>query len=150
MHATAPPQAQRSLSHVTSDRTKVAPAACSPAAVLHYSASDLLIGAAIALPSGCALALAITTSLSETIVGVAIATSILPPVVAAGINLSLYMHAALTEAAGANSTRGGVFGETHDGMAAAGLELPQVSFHELPQVSSCYIGARRVSRAHAW
>ena len=52
------------------------------------------VGAAIALPSGAALALAITTVLSEAIVGVAIATSILPPVVAAGINLILAAHAA--------------------------------------------------------
>ena len=54
---------------------------------LHYTTDDLLMGVLIAVPSGIALALAITTVLSQMVAGVAIATSILPPIVASGINL---------------------------------------------------------------
>lgn len=63
------------------------PSTDSALVVLHYRLSDLAIGAAIAVPSGAALALAITAVMSTTIIGVAISTSILPPIIACGINL---------------------------------------------------------------
>ena len=50
------------------------------------------MGVLIAVPSGIALALAITTVLSQMVAGVAIATSILPPIVASGINLVKAFH----------------------------------------------------------
>ena len=59
---------------------------------LHYTVDDLLMGVLIAVPSGIALALAITTVLSQMVAGVAIATSILPPIVASGINLVKAFH----------------------------------------------------------
>ncbi|KAL1515615.1 hypothetical protein AB1Y20_002234 [Prymnesium parvum] len=55
---------------------------------LHYKPGDLILGVAVALPSGAILALSVSAGLSQTIVGVAIATALLPPVVSAGINVA--------------------------------------------------------------
>ena len=83
---------------------------------LHYKPSDLALGACIALPSGFALALGVCTTLSETIVGVAIATSLLPPVVASGINLCIALQLLVASArhAPSNITQAAAYAERWD------------------------------------
>ena len=83
---------EASCCRATSSRASARTRRSITAEQLHYTVDDLLMGVLIAVPSGIALALAITTVLSQMVAGVAIATSILPPIVASGINLVKAFH----------------------------------------------------------
>ena len=77
------------LHHEEHNGTRAFPGDPNP---LEYTSASLVWGIAIALPSGVGLALAIASDDQGSLgVGIAIATSLLPPLVSAGLNFGLFL-----------------------------------------------------------